>query len=293
MILAALLTACNRDTPPTTSSAASNTPVSTQEITTAAPTTTAVPSPTAVPLAAVVNGGEITFAEYQSELALYQAAIQTELSPEDEQRVLNDLVEQAIFAQAASEEGFRVDDSMFQERIQRLIDQLGSEEALSDWMSEYQYDEQSFRKALARAISAAWMRDQIIASVPDTAEQVHAIQILLYDADEAGNVLAQLQAGNDFGNLALEYDPILGGELGWFPRGYLLDAQLEEAAFSLSPGEFSPVIETLAGYHILQVLEREPDRVLSPDALLALRARALEDWLEAQRADADIQILLP
>ncbi len=292
-IMVLMIAACSRTTPVKTATPVPTTvPAETQVDTPATLPSTATPSATAVPLAATVNGYEVTLAEYQSELALYQAALGTELSPEDEQRVLDDLIDQALLAQAAIEQGFSVGDSLLEERKRQLVDQLGSEEALSNWMSEYQYDEPSFRRALARAIGAAWMRDQILAAVPPTAEQVHAIQILLYDPDEASDVLAQLQAGNSFTNLAVEYDPITGGDLGWFPRGYLPDPRLEEAAFNLTPGEFSSVIETLAGYHILLVLEREPQRVLSPEAYLVQQEQALKTWLETERSNSDIQILL-
>ncbi len=293
-VLILWIAACSRTTPVKTATpVATIVPAETQVDATVTLPSTATSSPTVVPLAANVNGYEITLAQYQSELAFYRAALGRELTPEDETRVLDDLVVQALLAQAASLQGFSVEDSLLQERRQYLVDQLGSEGALSNWMGQYQYDELSFRQALARAIGAAWMRDQILAAVPSTAEQVHAIQILLYDSGEADEVLAQLQAGNSFANLAVRYDPLTGGDLGWFPRGYLPDPQLEEAAFNLAPGAFSPVIETLAGYHILQVLERDPQRVLSPEAHLALQAQALEIWLGTERSNSDIQILLP
>lgn len=293
-ILILMIAACSRTTPvKTTTPVPATATMDAQEGTATAIPSTAAPSATAVPLAATVNGYEVTIAEYQSELALYQAALGTELGSEDEQRVLNDLIDQALLAQAAGELGFGVDDNLLEERERQLVDQLGSEDALSSWMSQYQYDESSFRRALARAIGAAWMRDQILSAVPPTAEHIHAVQILLYDPDEAADVLAQLQAGNSFANLALEYDPVTGGDLGWFPRGYLPDPQLEEVAFNLTPGEFSQVIETLAGYHILQVLERDPQRALSPEAYLAHQAQTLATWLEMERSNSDIQVLLP
>ncbi len=43
----------------------------------------------------------------------------------------------------------------------------------------------------------------------------------------------QLQAGADFATLAYRYDPLTGGDLGWFPRGVLTQPAVEEAAFSL------------------------------------------------------------
>jgi peptidyl-prolyl cis-trans isomerase C len=239
-----------------------------------------------------VNGIPITLAEYQAEIAVYRAAVGVDLKPEDEKRVMDNLVDQVLLAQAAAEQGFVADDALVQERIQRLIDQLGGEQALTDWIAGHGYTDQTFRRALARSIAAAWMRDQITAALPKTAEQVRVRQILLYNSQMANEVYAQLQAGYDFGNLADTYDPVTGGELGWFPRGYLSDAKLEEAAFSLRPGQYSPVIETLAGFHILQVIEQNPQRPLSPEVVLILQSQAVQNWLKERRSQSDIQIVL-
>jgi peptidyl-prolyl cis-trans isomerase C len=78
------------------------------------------------------------------------------------------------------------------------------------------------------------------------------------------------------------------GELGWFPRGYLLEPSLEEAAFVLQPGQYSDVIQTQAGYHILYLEERDPARPLSPDALLTLQERAVQDWLAKRKTESKI-----
>jgi parvulin-like peptidyl-prolyl isomerase len=255
-------------------------------------TPTEVP-PTSEPLAATANGWQISLAEYQAELAQYQAARGTELAAEDKQRALDELIDQALLAQAASQNGFTVDDALLDERTQRLVDQLGGQAALDSWMQTYGYTPTSFRQALARSIASAWMRDQIAAGVPRTAEQVHARQILLYNPAQANEVLGLLKAGNDFGNLAVEYDPVTRGDLGWLPRGYLLDPKLEEVAFGLEPGAFSEIVETVAGYHILQVLEREAQRPLSPEAWLAQQTQAVQSFLDEQRDQGEIQILLP
>jgi peptidyl-prolyl cis-trans isomerase C len=121
-----------------------------------------------------------------------------------------------------------------------------------------------------------------LSPLPETAEQVHARQILQVSSEQAEESLAQIGSGKDFGERAKEIDPLTGGDLGWFPRGYLLDPKLDEAAFSLEPGEYSPVIQTGAGFHILQVLERDPQRPLDPDARLVLQSQALQD-LAARR----------
>jgi peptidyl-prolyl cis-trans isomerase C len=249
------------------------------------------PSPTSLPLAAQVNGESITLSQYQAELARYQSAAGTELAPGEEERVLNDLIDQLLFSQAAVEQGFSVNADKLQARIDDLTGRMGGPQALADWMSANGYTETTFRDELARSIAAAWMRDQIIAKVPQNAEQVHARQILFYNADQANEAFVRLRNGKDFLELAAEVDPLTKGDLGWFPRGYLLDPKLDEAAFRLQPGEYSEVIQTDAGYHILQVIERETDRPLDPNALLALQQQALENWISERRSQSEIEIL--
>jgi len=244
-------------------------------------------------MAALVNGERITLEEFQAELSRYQASVGTELATEDQKRVLDDLVDQLLLAQAARDAGYTVDEQVLQQRYDGLVAQLGSEQALKDWMASNGYNDASFRRSLARSMAAAWMRDQIAAGVPQAVEQVHARQILLYNSAEADSVLAQLRDGADFGELATQYDPAASGDLGWFPPGYLLDAKLDEAVSSLQPGEFSAVIQTVAGYHILQVLERDPQRPLEPVARQALQLHALQDWLAERHSQSQIQILLP
>jgi len=260
------------------------------------PPTTDTPIPpttTTEPMAAVVNGENISMAKYQAELSRYQAAIGTELATEDKQQVLDDLINQTLFAQAAIESGFNVDEAMVQQRFDQLINDLGSRKALDDWLQANGYDENSFRKDLRRAIAVAWMRDQIVNQVPGEMEQVHARQILLYNADSANQALEQLRNGVDFTKLAAEYDPITYGDLGWFPRGYLLDEKLEEVVFKLQPGQYSDVIQTSAGFHIVQVVEIESQRPLDDAIHLDLQEKALEDWLAERRLDSQIQIITP
>jgi len=251
------------------------------------------PSATSVPLAARINGSEITLEEYQTEVDLYREAKGTDLAPEDEKLVLDNLIAETILAQSAVQEGFIVNDEILQEHLERLSEGPQGEEILASWKTMYGFEDDIFTTAMSRSIGAAWMRDKIISSVPSKAEQVHVRQILLYNLDLANQVLSLLQAGNDFGNLAKKYDPVTGGDLGWFPMGYLPDPKVEEAAFKLQPDEYSSVIETLAGFHIIQVLERDLGRALSPDALLTLQKTALKDWLQSHLDQSEIEIFLP
>ena len=148
--------------------------------------------------------------------------------------------------------------------------------------------------ALKRSIGAAWMQDQIIINeVPDTADEVHVLQILVPTKAEADEVYSSLQSGKDFLQVVSTYDPLTQGDLGWFPRGYLKQPAIEEAAFGLQPGQYSQVIQTDIGYHILYLLERDPEHQLQPDARRALQVNAVQDWLTERRKQSEIQILLP
>ncbi len=261
---------------------------------TATLTPTLTPTATPVPMAVTINGESITQEEFDAELARYQQA-QTELgvtvsAEEAAQVVLDDFIDQTLLAQNAILSGYVVDDATLQARIDALAAQVGGAEALAAWQADNGYTEAGFRSALRRQMAAAWTRDQIIASVPTIAEQVHVKQILFYNANDAQTVYALLQSGWDFNAVAEQYDPLTKGELGWFPRGYLDHPSIEEAAFALQPEEYSAVVESSVGFHILYLEERDPVRPLSSDALLTLQERALQDWLTQRRNESTIVI---
>ncbi len=257
-------------------------------------TPTLTPTATPVPMAVTVNGEGIPQVEFDAELARYQQA-QAELgitvSPEEAaQVVLDDFIDQTLLAQNAILNGYVVDDTALQASIDALAAQVGGADALAAWQEENGYTDADFRSALRRQMEAAWTRDQLIAAVPSTAEQVHVRQILFYNSADAQNVHALLESGWDFNAVAEQYDPLTKGELGWFPRGYLDHPSIEEAAFALQPGEYSAVVESSVGFHILYLVERDPAHQLSPDALLTLQERALQDWLTQRRIESTIVI---
>jgi peptidyl-prolyl cis-trans isomerase C len=248
-------------------------------------------------MVARVNGEGILLSEYQAEMQRYQAAGSQLNETYDEgtakQAVLDELINQTLLAQAAAKQNYMVDDATLQSKLDALTEEIGGTDALQSWYSQNFYSEESFRSALARDMAATWMRNQIIAAVPGKAEQVHARQILVKSQSEADSILAQLQAGTTFDTLAYQYDPLTSGELGWFPRGYLLQSDVENAAFGLQAGQYSGVIATSYGYQIIEVIERDEQHALSPDALLFMQRTALQSWLEDQRSQSSIEIYNP
>jgi parvulin-like peptidyl-prolyl isomerase len=255
------------------------------------------PTATPVPAVATVNGEVVPLAEYEAELARYksaQTALGLTFTDEDAARiVLDDMIDQFLLAQGARAEGLGVTEADLQSRVEALAASRGGADQLAAWQSAHGYDEASFRVALKRSAEAALMRDKIIAGVPSTMEQVHARQILFYNAGDANFALGQLKSGASFDALATQYNKgaqaDTRGDLGWFPQGYLLESAIEQAAFALQAGQFSDVIETQVGFHIVYVIERGP-RLLSPDALMAMQEQAIQAWLTQQRAQASIAL---
>jgi parvulin-like peptidyl-prolyl isomerase len=124
-------------------------------------------------------------------------------------------------------------------------------------------------------------------------EQVHAAHILVGTEELARQLYEQVSANPDqFASVAMEssFDEGTapnGGDLGWFPRGVMVEP-FEEVAFALSPGEISEPFQTEFGWHILTVLERDEDRPLT-DAQISQASQGLaQRWISEQRETFDI-----
>lgn len=290
-VLIVTISACGEITPEITATELPSSTISPTSTMTPPP-----PSPTPIPLAATVNGEEITLQEFEAELSRYLSAQGEDNNLEEAEMVeivLDDMVNQILLAQGAENLGFELEPEVLNVRRDVLVETRGGEMEFENWLLENGYTQQSFDKVLVSAIKGSWMRDRILEDVPISAEQVHARQILLYNSDQADQVLSELNSGREFATLLAAYEPVTQGELGWFPKGYLPHPAIEEAAFDLQPGEYSQVIETSVGFHIIQVMERESDRPLSPEARLVWQERALKDWVAMQREESNVVILIP
>lgn len=144
-----------------------------------------------------------------------------------------------------------------------------------------------------------------------TPERVHARHILLAttgksDAEKAqikakaDDLLKQLRAGADFAALAQKNseDPgsaAKGGDLGWVVRGQMVK-EFEDATFALQPKQISNLITTQYGYHIIQVLEREPAHLktlaeVKPEIENTLRSQTVFDKMQNLEDQARNQLV--
>jgi peptidyl-prolyl cis-trans isomerase D len=85
-------------------------------------------------------------------------------------------------------------------------------------------------------------------------------------AAKAEEVLAKIQAGEDFAELAKTFSSDTfsaenGGDLGWFGKS-IMDPAFEDAAFSLAnKGDVSAVIKSEFGYHIIKLTDIKSEQV--------------------------------
>ncbi|MFN2108786.1 MAG: peptidylprolyl isomerase [Anaerolineae bacterium] len=297
-----ILTAC---IDPTVTPQAVDTPVA-DTATPVPPTMT--PSPTPEPQAALVNGQPILLADYEREMALYaesMAAAGQDASTEEGQDaleqgrtlVLEMMINQVLIEQAAQAAGVTVGDEELDTTIQTLREETG-EEAFQQWLDDQGMSLEEFRVRLRNDMIATQMANRAVEAVPTHAEHIHARHILVDSEEEARQILSQLQAGGDFVSLARTYSQDTstrdtGGDLGFFPRGILTSPEVEAAAFALEPGQFSDVVQSSMGYHIVQLVERVPDMEIDPENLRLLREKASREWLEGLRASATIERFVP
>ncbi len=259
------------------------------------------PIPTSLPLAARVNGEGILMEAYEREVARFEAsrlALGIELATLGDYRseLLGTLIDRRLMAQAAERLGMEVTDIELNQRLQSLIELRGGPDGMGAWLAAAGYTADEFENELREEILAARMIENITSGLSEQADQVHARHILVATEAEAQDLLAQLAAGADFEQLArlFSLDPgtrPAGGDLGWFPRGQLTMQEVEEVAFGLEPGAVSGVIQTILGYHILQVVERDR-RPVTGEALIRYRVAAVEQWIADQRERAEIEILV-
>jgi peptidyl-prolyl cis-trans isomerase C len=116
-------------------------------------------------------------------------------------------------------------------------------------------------------------------------DQIRLRQIVVPTEKEAHAVLARLQGGAQFEELArtLSSDRAsasTGGDIGWVRKG-ALHPDVEKAAFQLKPKQVSQPIKTPDGYHILLLEERlegmvRPADEVMPNLFMQLQARAVE-----------------
>ncbi len=271
---------------------------------------TSAPPPTTAAqanAAALVNNQPVPRQDYEAQVALAVSALSQEQSfdPQTEEgkaalvqlsrQILDSIIDQILIEQAAAREGIVVPMEKVDTEMNRLIGEDAAK--FDEWLQANDMTRESFKAQLQRQLISAAFQEFIVGASAPEVEQVHARHILLASENEAMDVLVKLRAGESFSTLAQAYSQDRaskdqGGDLGFFPRG-IMPVEIEQVAFALNPGQVSGIVKTDFGYHIIEVVEKDPKRVLAEEMLTAWRQNKFIDWLDEERAKAKIEYLVP
>jgi peptidyl-prolyl cis-trans isomerase C len=207
----------------------------------------APPAPNAV--VATVNGDPITMRDVAAAAQQLPPNVQQQVPP---QVLFPKLIDQLVSRRAlliqAKKSGLDKDPAV-QKQMQAAADQVLQGIALQRAV---------LPKVNEEAIKAAY--DKQYAGKPGEPE-IHARHILVDSEAKAKEVIAQLEKGAKFEDLAKKYgDPkdaatANGGDLGFFKKGDMLP-EFSTAAFKLKPNEYTHTpVHTRYGWHVIQVLE--------------------------------------
>ncbi len=256
--------------------------------------------------AAVVNGTAIAMDAFRAQaLDTQRFYVERGLDPNTEEgqqellrlrrQVLDDMINQTLIDAAAVDMGIAINDAEVDEAIDKSIAALGGQEKFDQALVESGTTMDDVRAMERAGILGRKVQEQITADLPATAEAVHARHILCETEAACQAVLDRLQAGEDFGAVAAEVSvdkatAERNGDLDWVVRGLLPSRQVEDALFSLPVGQLSSVVQTDFGYHVIEVMEKNPAMALDEEQLNALRQQSLMDWLATQRQNATIVV---
>lgn len=193
--------------------------------------------------------------------------------------------------------------------------QQGLDGLVNDLRQSNGYTLEEYRGVLEARMLRNLMEERIGASeVPTTEQRVRAQHILIAfdetDPDSQSNAetepgrteqealqLAQdlhqrLDLGESFEYLVALYsdDPskeVNQGNLGWFGPGQMV-SEFQEAAFAMAPGTYSEPFATEFGYHIVHVLESDPEAVRDASAIQADIQDAFTAWLDDLRSQSTL-----
>jgi peptidyl-prolyl cis-trans isomerase C len=133
----------------------------------------------------------------------------------------------------------------------------------------------------------------------EEAREFNASHILVESQAEAQVLIADLEDGADFGELARERSTgpsgPNGGQLGWFGEGQMVPA-FEEAVAGLEPGDVSEPVETQFGWHVIRLNDRRnvsapPLEQVRPQIEADLREGAFTAEVERLTEEAGVERL--
>ena len=235
---------------------------------------------------AVVNGQPVA----ESVLRMYALTAERknleEMSPEDRERVLDDLIGLQLLAQQATKDGLTSSRTLAaQVELQRL--RLVANAMATDYIEKNPPSDADIQA----------IYDENLPRL--VGEQYKARHILVATKEEAESVIAQLRQGSDFVALAEERadGPTgpNGGALDWFTLDSMPPA-FAAAVTAMTVGSYSAEpVQTDFGFHVILLEEtrkQEPPGLadIRDELANAAQRKRLEDYIKALRESATVTI---
>ena len=243
-------------------------------------------------VAATVNGEEIPISEVESQFE--QAKKQPQIAQQLEQdpnaqsslqaEILSRLVASRLLQDWADDLGITATDEEVAEEREALVEQLGGQEAFDQaveqsGLTEPEVDEQIRQRVLQNEITAEVsggseeVTDEEVEKFYEEnadarfGEKATARHILVEEKAKAQEIVSKLRKGADFAKLAKQEstDPgsaQQGGELPEFGHGQMV-AEFDEAVFAADVGELVGPVKTEFGYHVIEVIDKQPGQELA------------------------------
>jgi foldase protein PrsA len=236
------------------------------------------------------------------------------------QQVMQSLFQNAVISQEAAQRDITVDDATVDERITQFKDECceGKDDEFATYLEELGVTEQEVRDQFVLQAESQELYDQVTKDVtvtPEDAEQQYeqdketryttarsreVAHILLdvapegesTDADckKAEEVIAELEAGGDFAELAKKYSADPGskdtGGVYQITDDENWDADFREAAFALETGELSGPVKSQFGCHVITARTDIEDATTQPFA--DVQAQIESELLEQKKSEAAI-----
>ena len=246
-------------------------------------------------IAAVVNGQPITLSEVEErvgpELARLPQTADEAARAREKASLLHQGLEQLIDEKLIESEAHTIGADVTEDEVQRGLEQLARQssmevpefkEALEQQGISWETARETVRrqqlmgqvlrfKVKPRKITDEEVQTAYAAVAKAPEYEVRARHIFVATPEratpafvatarkKAEDALRRVKSGETFALVARELSdgPTAreGGDLGYFKKGLMLPA-IEQAAFSLKPGEISPLVKTSSGFHIVMVEDR-------------------------------------
>lgn len=223
------------------------------------------------------------------------------------ENILDSLISNQVILNAAQEEDLGDVDTKVDEQI-NMEKQMSGDEGFQNNLDYLGVTEEEYRNLVKDNVIVSEYRTKKMASYEVTDEEIQnfynenqegmlqaqARHILVETEEEANNVLERLENGEDFAELATELsqDPgsaANGGDLGYFPRGRMVP-EFEEFVFNSEVGEISEPIETVHGFHIIEVTDiKDSVEDFSEEIKSAVQSEKFLAELQEKEANADIK----